>query len=72
MDEFWDTLFQHMLAVAFENVMRMEEKVSEYDSPEALCLLIEAADNYQSDEEWPEEEKHHEYFGGSHRVQSLQ
>jgi len=46
-DEFWDTLFQHMLAVAFENVMRMEEKVSEYDSPEALCLLVEAADNYQ-------------------------
>ena len=46
-EEFWDTLFHHMLLVAIENVVKMEEALSKSASPEALSLLMEAADNYQ-------------------------
>ena len=46
-EEFWDTLFHHMLMVSIDNVIKMEEALDKSSSPKALALLMEAADNYQ-------------------------
>ena len=46
-EEFWDTLFHHMLMVSIDNVVKMEEALDKSSSPKALALLMEAADNYQ-------------------------
>ena len=42
------------------------------EQDEKIVMALNRTIDEQSDEEMPEEEKHHEYFGGSHRVQSLQ
>tara|TARA_R100001510_G_scaffold39096_1_gene35534 strand:+ start:550 stop:783 length:234 start_codon:yes stop_codon:yes gene_type:complete len=45
-EDFWDTLLYHMTLVAIDNVVKMEQAVNKSSSPEALSLLMEAADNY--------------------------
>ena len=46
-EDFWDTLLYHMTLVAIDNVVKMEENLNKSATPEALSLLMEAADNYQ-------------------------
>jgi|TARA_R100001460_G_scaffold83420_6_gene124357 ABC-type transporter lipoprotein component MlaA len=45
-EDFWDTLLYHMTLVAIDNVVKMEENLNKSATPEALSLLMEAADNY--------------------------
>ena len=45
-EDFGDTLLYHMTLVAIDNVVKMERAVNKSSSPEALALLMEAADNY--------------------------
>ena len=42
------------------------------EQDEKIVMALNRTIDEQSEEEMPEEEKHHEYFGGSHRIESLQ
>ena len=41
------------------------------EQDEKIVMALNRTIDEQSEEEMPEEEKHHEYFGGSHRIESL-